>query len=130
MPELPLLNFRMGQRRDAALRDDALLGARTLKNLDIIYEGETADVQIRKGYSVWNTVALPATARQLYSFVDQDQNFHLLGICMSRWRAISETGSHVLLHDEAATARRPITSFGKRCFFATNLSRNCSLNPS
>jgi len=110
----------MGQRRDAALREDALLSARTLKNFDLDYEGETADLQIRKGYDRWNTTELDDPATQLFAFVDQSQNFNLLGISSSRWKAINETGAHVTLVNEAATAKRPIESFGNRAFFATD----------
>ena len=110
----------MGQRRDAALREDALLSARELTNFDIDYDGESADLVIRPGYTIWNSVELPAPAQQLYPFVDMDQNFNLLGISNSRWRAIKESGAHVTLVDEPATATRPVASFGNRVFFGTN----------
>lgn len=120
MPELYWNNFRMGQRRDAALRDDALLSARELTNFDIDYDGESADLVIRPGYTIWNDVELAAPAQQLFSFVDMDQNFNLLGIANDRWTAIKETGSHVILVSEDATATRPVVSFGNRVFFGTD----------
>jgi len=49
-----------------------------------------------------------------------EQNFNLLGISDSRWRAIKEAGTHVTLVDEAATATRPVVSFGSRVFFGTD----------
>ena len=120
MPELYLLNSKAGQRRDAALREDGLLSWRTLKNFDIDYDGETADLVIRKGYDRWNSVELDDPATQLFAFVDQAQAFNLLGISGSRWRAIKESGAHVVLVNEAATATRPVESFGNRAFFATD----------
>lgn len=120
MPNLYWNNFRMGQRRDAALRDDALLSARELDNFDLDYDGESADLVIRPGFTRWNAVELSAPAQQLYPFVDMDQNFNLLGIADSRWRAIKATGAHVTLVDEAATATRPVEAFGNRVFFATD----------
>jgi len=120
MPNLYWNNFRMGQRRDAALREDALLSARELTNFDIDYDGESADLVIRPGFTRWNAVELSAPAQQLYPFVDLSQNFNLLGIADSRWRAIKPTGAHVTLVGEAATATRPVTSFGNRAFFGTD----------
>ncbi|MCK5602571.1 hypothetical protein KAR91_11895, partial [Candidatus Pacearchaeota archaeon] len=120
MPQLIWNNFKMGARRDAALREDALLSAYTMKNFDIVYAGETADLITRKGYDRWNTTELDDPITQLYPFVDMSQNFNLLGVSGSRWRAISEAGAHVLLVDEAATAMRPIESFGDRVFYATD----------
>jgi len=110
----------MGQRRDAALREDALLSARELTNFDLDYDGESADLVIRPGFTRWNAVELPASAQQLYPFVDMDQNFNLLGIADSRWRAIKESGAHVTLVDEVATATRPVEAFGNRAFFGTD----------
>lgn len=120
MPNLYWNNFRMGQRYDAALREDALLSARELNNFDIIYAGESADIQIRPGYTLWNDTELPGPAQQLYPFVDMDQNFNLLGISNSRWRAIRESGGHRRLVNEAATTTRPVVSFGNRVFFGTD----------
>jgi hypothetical protein len=120
MPELYWNNFKMGQRRDAALREDALLSARELNNFDIDYDGESADLVIRPGYTIWNDTELSGPAQQIYPFVDMEQNFNLLGIASARWRAIKSTGSHVTLVDEAATATRPIEAFGNRVFFGTD----------
>lgn len=120
----------MGQRRDAALREDALLSAYTMKNFDIVYAGETADLIIRKGYDRWNTNELDDPITQLYPFVDMSQNFNLLGVSGSRWRAISEAGAHVVLVNEAATAMRPIESFGDRVFYATDTDAYWSDNAS
>jgi hypothetical protein len=120
MAELYWNNFRMGQRYDAALRDDALLSAKWLNNFDIDYAGESADLKVRPGYTRWNGTELPAAATQLYAFVDMDQDFELLGISNARWRRIDEVGSHLVLVDEAATATRPIAQFGNRVFYGTD----------
>lgn len=115
---LLLDNFRLGQRRDGALREDKLFSLRDLVNYDILYTD--GRLRIRPGYNRWNTNVLPAPAMQLYPFVDQQENFHLLGISNSRWYDISEAGTHTMLSTQAATARRPVVSYGNRVIFGTD----------
>lgn len=120
MPELRLSNWRLGMRRDSALRDDAMISARTLENFSISYAGESARLRIRNGYTRWNTNALGAPADQIYMFSDMLQNEHLLGIYNSRWYELNQVAAHEQLINVAATARRPILQFGNRCFFWTD----------
>lgn len=120
--QLRIDNFSLGMRRDGSLTQDRMWSMRTLSNYDILYE--EGRLKVRKGYGRWNTNVLPASgvATQLHRFEDMSSHKHLLGICNGddRWYAISETGNHVKLTDEIATARRPIVNVDNRCFFGTD----------
>lgn len=116
--ELTIENFRLGQRRDGALRNDALWSMYSLENFDIDYvEGS---LKIRPGYEEWNTEELPAVPAQLYNFVDLENNSAVLGICGNRWYVLSEDSDHAMLIDEAATSPRPIITVDNRVIFATD----------
>ena len=120
---LDLRNWRLGQRRDGALRDDALQSARDLKNYDIIYTD--GRLRVRKGYDKFNAVALDGPATQLYYFVPKDTSEDplLVGIVdgpVDYWYIIRETGPHTLLSSNSAVARQPIVTFGDRLIFATD----------
>lgn len=120
MPELRLTGWRLGQRRDSALRDDAIISARTLENFSIVYAGESARLRIRNGYTRWNTNAFGAPADQIYMFSDMLQNEHLLALYNNFWYEINQVAAHEQLIAVTATARRPILQFGNRCFFWTD----------
>lgn len=111
-------NFRLGQRRDGALRDDRLWSMRELKNVDIDYTD--GRLIIRPGYERWNAEELPTSATQLYAFEDFALNWHLLAISDGKWYVVKTTGSHDILKDEAATAPRPIVQVDNRLIFCTD----------
>jgi len=110
--------FGLGQRRDGALRDDALMSLRTLKNRDIVYTD--GRLKVRKGYDRFNASALAGVPTQLHRFVDLESNENILAIADSKWYKVSETGAHRIVKDETTTARRPIIDYGNRCIFATD----------
>ena len=121
-------NFAAGMRRDAALAEEPQAYLRSIKNFKIDYVDGA--LEVRKGYTRWNTTALADYAYQLYHFVDMSWNEHLLAIIgtsiASRWYVLSETGSHLIIKDETAVSpdsngcRKPIITWNNRCFFGTN----------
>jgi len=115
---LQIPNFSYGMRRDSALDEERLLSLRTLKNYFIDYSD--GRLKTRNGYTRWNDTTLANVAKQLFWFADLSGNEHLLGIANSLWYKINESGAHVLMNADAATARRPIVSAGNRCFFGTD----------
>jgi hypothetical protein len=125
---LDLGNFSLGQRADAALRDDGIFSLRRMVNYDIIYD--TGRLKVRYGYERWNSIELPAVCTQLYQFIDLEGNEHFLGILdtseiedgvgFDQWYVVKEDADAVVLRAQGATARKAIITYGKRCFFATN----------
>lgn len=116
------LTFQHGQKRDRVLRETGMLSMRTLKNMEIIYTD--GRLRMRKGYDRYNSTPLATPATQLFWFdpIDQSEAGVLLGIYDNKWYKISESGSHINLSTDTATARQPIVQFGNRVFFGTDTS--------
>jgi hypothetical protein len=120
MPQLILNNLRLGQRADGGTREDALLGLRRLVNYDLVYGGETVDLQVRAGYERWNSIALPELATQVRVFIDQQRNKHMLVISDDKWYDAKENAAHVWISNFAATPPRPYAQWGNRAFLGTD----------
>jgi len=120
MPQLILNNLRKGQLADGGTREDALLGLRRLVNADLVYGGETVDLQMRAGYERWNSIALPELATQLRVFIDQQRNQNMLIISDDKWYDAKKNAAHVWISNFAATPPRPYAQWGNRAFLGTD----------
>ncbi|MHC4464631.1 MAG: hypothetical protein ACYS30_24845 [Planctomycetota bacterium] len=116
-------NFSKGMIRDSALDEDRLFSLRTMKNYKVLYQD--GRLEVRNGYTRWNSTELIAPATQLLWFADLNDNEHLLAILgdalnSDRWYDVNESGAHTRIEDPVATAPRPIEQFGNRVFFGTD----------
>jgi len=120
MAELILNNFKLGQRADGGLREDALLGLLRLVNYDLVYGGETVDLQMRPGYARWNATEFSDPGDQLEIFVDMQENKALLVLIDGLWYEAQSAAAHTLLSAFTATAPEPFAQFGTRAFLGTD----------
>jgi hypothetical protein len=121
MPELKLANFSLGQSRDAALRQNKYWSLRDMVNFEIIYTD--GRMRVRKGSARWNDTALPAEPTQLFWWVDDDENEHLLVLCsdlVDRWYEAKAVGAHQMIIDELATAWCIAQPVGNRLILGTD----------
>lgn len=117
---LRIENFALGSSPDGALRKDKLYTLRRLKNFYIDYE--SGRLVVRKGYTKWNAIELPAQSTQLYHFLDIDGNEKIIAISNNRWYVVSQTSAPSMIRDEVATAHRPVLTWEKRCLFGTDIN--------
>jgi hypothetical protein len=121
MPKLVIKDMKYGQQADGGVREDALSSFRRLVNYDIIFGGETPRLRVRPGYNRYNAVPLAGIAEQVHSFVDMEQNSHIIArVDNDRWYAVREAGAHFALSTFDATGRQPVTQFGDRLFLGTD----------
>jgi hypothetical protein len=121
VPELKIDNFRLGQRRDGALREDRLFSMRSLINYDIVYSD--GRLRVRKGFSRFNDTALPAVATQIYPFIDLDGNEHILAVVAGNedsWYKVNASGAHVEVVADYSIAPRPVVQIGNRVFLGSD----------
>lgn len=119
MPKLTLNNLRLGQRADGGNTEDALEGLRRLVNYDLQYGGETVDLRVRPGYGRYNAIALPAAASQVRTFVDNQENQHILAISDGKWYDVSEAGAHNQVSAFDAISPKTYLQWGNRAILGT-----------
>ena len=124
-------NFVRGLKRDSTNPEDMLNSLYTMTNYKLNHEDGMARLEARSGFDRWNTEPLPAVAKQLYMFTDQQRNDYLIGVCNSKWYRFIQTTTHEVIKNEVSGVPQdgiggplrnlPVITVGNRVMFATDL---------